>query len=330
MKLLVDTLNPGVHGHFKPTHDSYKIISGSKRFNDPAEGDAEAQAAAAAAAKATADKTAAEANEKLGWIGTLPEETRKTIPEEFTKDPNITKYKTADEFLKGHQNAVKKLGEKGVIIPKEGAPQEEWDAYHKALGKPDKPEEYKLTPLANVHPKIKEKMNPQSEAFFKAEMHKMNIPQGTADKLYTWYFDASSKAMAMQEKEQDDAIKSGEAALRQELGEKYDATLAMTQKMVAHYGGKDVINKLGKLGSDPVIVKMFAKIAANFSEDQIAKFGEGSQSESGAVADAKAKIKAIKEDSKHAYWNENDPKHAEAIAEVTKLYEQAYPEGGES
>jgi hypothetical protein len=323
----MDTLNPGVHGHFKPMYDPYKIIPGRKFFDDPAEGDAEAQAAAKAKADADA-KAATEATEKLGWIAQIPEDVRKTLPEDLTKDPNITKYKSVDEFLKGHINAVKKLGEKGIIPPKEGASPEEWEAYHRALGKPEKAEEYKITPVENLHPKLKEKMTPQVEGFFKAEMHKLDIPQMYVDKLYSWYFNASSKALAMQDAAQEKAIKEGETALRAELNDKYDATIKMTENFVKYFGGKDVINALGNLGSHPAIVKMFSKIAANFSEDQIAKFGGDPQATAGAIGEAKSKIKAIMEDKKHAYWNENDPKHKEAIQEVRSLYDIAYPEGG--
>lgn len=242
------------------------------------------------------------------------------IPETYKDNPNVAKYKNVGELIKGHENVVKLIGAKGVIVPKEDAAPEEKEKFYNSLGRPEKPEGYKLSPV-EMHPKIKEAYTPEAEGVFKAEMHKLGLTQAQTDALHKWYFENASKGEAARDAATDKALKDGEAALRQKWGAEYEGKILNAKRVVAKFGGKDALDALGDLGSNPAIVKMMADIAANFSEDQIKGFGdkksEGAQS-------AKEKIKAIFADPKHPYFNDGDPRHHESVTEVTKLYQEAY------
>lgn len=263
------------------------------------------------AAPVVEDTQAPEGTEQpKSWLEQLPEEAR--------KDPNISKYKTPDEFIKGHQNLVKLVGAKGVIVPKEDAPAEEKDKFYNSLGRPEKPEGYKITPV-ELHPKIKESYTPEVEATFKSEMHKLGLTQSQVDGLHKWYFENASKGEVAKEQATEKALKDGESALRAEWKDKYDVNLNNAKKVANRFGGKEAIEALGDLGSHPAIVKMLGNIAANFSEDVISdvktKQVEGNEG-------AKAKIKAIHADKSHPYWKGDSA----AIKEVTQLYKEAYPD----
>jgi hypothetical protein len=257
--------------------------------------------------------SAAKASKKP-WIESLPEEIR--------NDPNISKYKTPEEFAKGHLNVVKLVGAKGVIIPKDDAPPEEKEKFYQTLGKPVKAEEYKLSDVA-LHPNIKAQYNDNTVKVFKDMAHQANLTQAQADFLHRWYFENASKAEVMKAQTTEKAIKDGETALRTEWGADYNKKLSNVQTVVKKFGGQEVIDALGDIGSNPKVVKFIAKLSEHFSEDDITQMGDkGTPTE---VNTAKEKIKAILADKTHPYWKGDQA----AIKEVTELYKVAYPDGAE-
>ena len=259
------------------------------------------------------------------WIDTLPEETRTAIPEDFRKDPNVTKYKDLPEFLKGHRNAVEAIGKKGVIVPTEKATPEEWNKFYNELGRPEKPDGYKFNVQADkLHPSIK--LTPENTKRLAEAFHQHGIPQAQADKLVNWYLSDISAVLAAQDEASATAVKQGQEALAKEWGDKMDANLAQTKLFVERVGGKEAVDAFGDLGSNPAVLKMLHKLSSAIGEDTINKIitGHGTTSSSEQEAILK-QINEIKANKAHAYWNENDPKHDEAVREMKALYEKAYP-----
>ena len=52
------------------------------------------------------------------------------LPAEAKTDPSFTKYKTGEDFVKGHKSLVEMIGKKGVIVPGESAGEEEYATFH--------------------------------------------------------------------------------------------------------------------------------------------------------------------------------------------------------
>lgn len=244
------------------------------------------------------------------------------IPETYKDNPNVSKYKSVGELIKGHENAVKLVGAKGVIVPKDDAPQEEKDKFLNTLGRPENPEGYKLSPV-ELHPKIKAAYTPEVEGVFKSEMHKIGLTQAQADALHKWYFEAASKGEVAKEEATNKSIKDGEVSLRKQWGAEYDSRIANARKVVAKFGGQAAIDALGDIGSHPAVVKMMGEIATHFSEDAIKSFGD--KQPEGAQG-AKEKIKSMRSDPKHPLNLENHPDHNNAVKELTELYKEAYPD----
>ena len=65
--------------------------------------------------------------------------------------------------------------------------------------------------------------------------------------------------------------KEWETATRKALGSNFDADVAAAQKAVAKFGGPELVDALGMLGLNPVVVKAFSEIGKAISEDSIAK-----------------------------------------------------------
>lgn len=82
--------------------------------------------------------------ESLGWRAGLPNEWKE---HEFVKP-----YKTVGEFVKSvysavsERDALKAKLERAIFKPSENATEAEKEAYFKAIGRPDKPEDYEFNP----------------------------------------------------------------------------------------------------------------------------------------------------------------------------------------
>lgn len=259
------------------------------------------------------------------WLDTLPEETRNAIPEEYRNDQNVTKYKTMDEFFKGHKNLVETVGKKGVILPGEKADPKEWEPVYNALGRPEKPEGYKLTMPDKLHPSIKP--TPESQADFFKEAHAAGISNKAADRLNSWYLTKISQLMsdqdALSQKAKDDAA----ASLTKEWGAETENNLKAAKMFVERIGGKDAVDAFGDLGNNPTVLKLIHKLSSSIGEDTISKIIGGKGVETGTEAETAIKaIEEIKANKAHAWHNENDPKHDDAIKEMQALYAKAYPD----
>jgi len=259
-----------------------------------------------------------ETKTKASTIGSIEQ-----IPEEIRSDPNIAKYKDISELAKGHLETVKLVGRKGVIIPKDDAPQEEKDKFYNSLGRPEKPELYKFTPIEKLHPAIK--VTPEGAAAFARLSHKLGLTQGQADGLHAWYMQALSANLAKQDEITITATKDAETRLRTEWGPEFAANLTLAKRIVEKFGGKEAQEAFGDLGNNPAVLKVLAGIGKKMSEDSI-NHGEFSDL-STTTTDAKQKIDDI--NKRIMALDQNDPNYPKLIKERKALYDVAYPDGAE-
>lgn len=268
------------------------------------------------------------------WIDALPENVRTTIPEEFTKDPNVTKYKDVTEFLKGHSNLAKLVGAKGVILPKEGAAPEEVEKFYNALGRPEKPEGYKIEVPQGLHKSIE--INEESVKGYQLLAHKHGLTQKQADGLNKDWLAVQNRIAQENERLETEAAQKAETALRAEWGGKFEANRDRIAAAILKAGGEEALNAMGGvqgLGNNIPVMRAFGNIVALLSEDSIntLKFDNGGSGNTGAgngnetPEQALAKISAMNSDPNAAFMNEKHPDHKAALKERDRLYRIAYP-----
>lgn len=244
-----------------------------------------------------------------------------SLPEDLRGNPNITKYKSLEDFGKGHLNAVSKLGEKGVIIPKDDAPKEDIERFYNTIGRPEKPEGYKLESVGNLHPEVK--VTPEFEGSFRKMMHEIGVPNKQANSIYKTYLSQISNAMNMRDAQMKEQMEKAHNELLNEWGKDFDTNKLMAKRVVEKFGGKETLEAFGELGNNPKVLKFLAKVGKKFSEDSFSTVGGVDLTAD--ASSAKSKIKAIMADKSHPYWNDG-PGHHEAVEEVTRLYRIANEE----
>lgn len=257
------------------------------------------------------------------------------LPDEAQKDPEITKYKTPEEFYNGYREKVAMIGKKGVIVPAENATPEETNKFFNSIGRPDKPEGYKFAQLEGLHETIK--VTPEAQSAFSKAAHEAGLTNKQLNHINGWYLNNVSNIIKQQEQAEIVATKQAETALRQEWGEKFDTNRAAVSNLMLKVGGQELVDSLGGvdgLGNKPLFLKALGKIAGMLSEDQINSI-QGPVTQQGGnetKEQALAKIKDMNEntanDLNKALFDEKNPKHDEAVMERQRLYKIAY--GGEA
>jgi hypothetical protein len=245
-----------------------------------------------------------------------------SLPDPIKTDPNITKYKNLDEFATGHLNAVKLVGAKGVIVPKPDAPPEEHDKFYNSLGRPEKPEGYKLSPMENLHKSIQ--ITPESQKVYMEQMHKLGLTNSQADNLNKWYMGVLNQALTSQDQAHEAKLKEVGTKLQQEWGKDYQLNVTMANRLLEKFGGKETAERFLGENADPQLLKVFASVAKVMSEDHVNSLGFSSLASS--ASEAKQKIREIESNLKHAYYDADHPDHNNWVGEngeMRRLYKIA-------
>lgn len=176
-------------------------------------------AAGSAPAGGIAEPAAAAAPAAAAPTGELNPQGGITFDQEFTDWLSSKGVKTTDAFKNEDVYKVAKsyretekwaLGGEKIVVPKEGAPQEIWDALYNKIGRPTTPEGYKLT--------VGDKADEGLVKAFKEVAHKSGLPQQGVEGLYAWFNETAAQLESQQEAAKVEAFNADKVALGAEWG----------------------------------------------------------------------------------------------------------------
>ena len=254
-----------------------------------------------------------------GGEGNFVETWRDGLGEEVRGEKSLEAIKDFGSLVKGYVEGQKLSGKKGLVVPGEGASEDEINAFHTATGRPEKASDYKFEKVKLPDGMVADE---KMEGVFRDIAHKNGLNQKAASAIVAGInnymiegFNTNNKAI---ESNQEESVK----LLKTVWGKDYDANFKLAENAFKSFAPDEATqNMFGELGNNPAIIRTFQKIGQAMSEDKL-KGGDGG----GVGVDAQKKIKEIKLDRKHPFNVANDPKHEEAVAEMQILYKQAYPD----
>jgi hypothetical protein len=170
------------------------------------------------------------------------------IPESFRDRPWAKENaKDPETFFKFVDNQNSLVGKKGVIVPEDGAPVEQVNAFLKTLGRPDSPDGYEFQPIEEL------KDGKRDEVFekdVKKVLHDAGIPKSMAVKLQQGF----DKLMFSKNKEQVEKDKTDDAAFdkfnKDFFGEAKDTVVANARKILKETLPKEVLPALDKMNAE--------------------------------------------------------------------------------
>lgn len=239
------------------------------------------------------------------------------------KSPLLQKFEDTPEGLnkafESHVGLEKLLGHEKVPIPKGDNDVEGWNRFSKALGIPDKAEQYGL-PDAKIPDTMKGVTFDKQK--FAEIVHSFKLTPGQAKGLWQAYteqnVEAYNKALEGHKADMAKVVNQ----LKGEWGDAYDTNVELGQMVINKFSGnkEDADYLTAVLTQDPRAIKWLAKIGEQFAENKVGEFGYKKFSLS--PEQAQEEITKILADPNHPYTNPKaSPKeHEAAIDYVNSLY----------
>ena len=189
------------------------------------------------------------------------------LPKDLQSDEALTKFATIGDLWKGYRDLEGKVG-KSIAVPGENATAEELAAYRKAIGVPEKPEDYKLE--AKDLPegvKLDEKLT----AEFRAKAHELGMSQAGAEKLFAWYNQQVVGSLKASVESQKATVEAWQKTVRDQWGQNYEPNVRLARRAFAAFGGKELAEFMDKTGAgeNPAVLEAFRAIGAAISESKL-------------------------------------------------------------
>jgi len=220
---------------------------------------------------------------------------------------------------------------KAIFKPGKDATEDDIKAYHKALGVPEKPEDY-IENLKLPHDQTIGDEDLEVANEFAQEMHQAGANQEVMNKALNWYYERQELAAAAQ----DDADEAQKHAAQEELKEEYGAsynrrTAGIASLFAEAPGGTDVANgdslysRLigGRLsdgslvGNDPDVVRWLANLAGDVNPAGVTlPDGLGTTQ---SVNDEIKSIEKIMRTDKREYFKNHAGRYAELLEARQKI-----------
>jgi hypothetical protein len=238
-----------------------------------------------------------------------------TLEKEILQDPALGPITDVNSLVKSYVHAQRKIGQKGVLIPSENSPKEEWDTFWQKVGVPL--EEAKYAESLKVD---KEALGEDMAKEYTKLAHELRIPPSQAKKVADFYA-TKAKENAQKFAQQSEAQMLEElTALRTKMGDdQYGVNLKKTNDFLKEYAGDEFLTFLrdSGLGKNAKVVEGFMKIASTLGkEPEIPAAGGGAP---GGI-DYQGEINRLYGNLDDPYFKPNHPDHKRRVSEVNSWY----------
>ena len=239
-----------------------------------------------------------------------------SLPDDMKDKPFLKNINNLETLVKSFEHAQSMVGAEKVAIPSKNAGPEEWTEVFKKLGLPDE-ENYNLG-IEN------DEANKDYLEKLKPVFYKNGVLPHQAKEIVQSIMNADKEAFEKYQETMNNQQAEGLLNLKKEWGSAYGEELSKAKAALTEFTDEETraaIRESG-LGSNPSVIKLLAKVGATLSEDKI--LGEGGTANGlPTPAQAREESKTIMGDKEHAYWNPENPGHAEAKKKVGRLFEIA-------
>lgn len=250
-----------------------------------------------------AAETPAQLQFLAGPDGALPEGWRSHLPPEIRDAKSLDNVRTLQGLAASYVSAQRMVGADKLAIPGKDATPEEWGKVFDAIGRPKDASGYSSL-SGDASGLTPEQAKEVGEAFWK---------NGFTDAQATAIMDLYRQQSEANAAEADRGRAASEAELRRDWGLMYSQKLRLADGMLTALGLREVMAG-NPLLNDARFIRALAAYGEKVGEARLADAaGEP------ARASVRERLDAIMADRNHPYFNSSDPRHAAAVAEVTRL-----------
>ena len=233
---------------------------------------------------------------------------RDGLPESIRNEKCLDSIKTVGALAQSYVHAQKSIGANKVALPGENATQEELDEFYKALGRPDKAEDY-----ASDKIELPEGVTLDTDEVkkFRDFAFEHGISQKVFEAALKFDIERVQNQIAAENARANAEYEETLGKLQSEFGGRADAVVAQCNKAMQTFGLTEVLRDHGLL-NNYTVVKALAGIGERISESRL-------HGEAGTPVDPQTRINEIMGNPKDPYYDREHPNHAARVAEVRRL-----------
>ena len=240
---------------------------------------------------------------------------RSSLPDELKNDATLQNFKDVESLAKTVVHQQKVLGSR-IPIPK--TDEEKSELYTK-LGRPESGEAYDFT-IPDTH---KSHFNEDQVKEFRNVAHQIGLNNDQTKALIDFQVKSVDHELQRQSTDLSVAKQATEDTLKKEWGYDYDKQVRNAQRALQVYGNEE-LNELmnGEAGNIPAVIKLFAKLGSEVTEDM----AKNTQNNSLATSplDAQSEIDNIFSDPKDAYHDNMHKDHKNRVEYMRQLHEKRF------
>jgi hypothetical protein len=247
-----------------------------------------------------------------------------SLPEDIRGSESLKVIKNLTDLAKRTVHAEKMVGKNKIAVPKQGAPESEWAAFHAAVGAanpalaiPSTPEEYKFDPPIGMEEIYTEERIKGSQAM----AHKIGATKSQYEAFMQADAEQTAAAIAVQNQAIERKHDEDTLALKKEWGEAYPERQHVVKRLISEaFGNNETakMNFLQKFAGDPDFVRFAANVGSKMVESKALVAELTQQTPNEAVG----KIKQLR--ATPGYLSLDNSMTSEQRLEITQQIEEQY------
>ena len=264
-----------------------------------------------------------------GWLDVKVEnedgEEVNLFDEEVREDQLTKSFKGLADLVKHSHSAQKLVGRNKVIVPEEGASDEEWDKVFKTLGMKD---EYNLDYAETVPEDLR---NKETLDWYNKAARKYRFLPWQAEGLLKEWNELQARTHKKTLDDFNASLEVGMSKLKDKLGASFNDRMEAVDLIIS--AGTDSMKRLGfndedvddisrrllnDSRRDPRVAGFLASIGELISEDRMGKI-EKQNLFGMKPSQAQEQINEINTNPEHPYWKKEHPGHKAAVDKMTAL-----------
>ena len=222
------------------------------------------------------------------------------------------------DVLSSYVNLEKAVGADKIVMPSADSDLSQWEGWAR-LGTPAEASGYDL-----AAPEGFEQYDQGLSDWFREAAHSMNMPAAMAQGMHDKFVENMSGQFADQGQQSQMQQETWESELKQEFGTAFDERVSAARSAIREFGSPELQQALDSsgLGSNPDVVKAFAKVGMALGKGPQFKDAEGS-GQFGTTPDmAKEQIATLR--SNPGLYDQGHPEHKLLNEKLTRLSQLAY------
>ena len=240
---------------------------------------------------------------------------RSSLPDELKNDATLQNFKDVESLAKTVVHQQKVLGSR-IPIPK--TDEEKSELYSK-LGRPETSEQYEV----NIPDTHKNYVNENDFKQFKNIAHQIGLNNDQMKAIVDFQIQSIDNQLSTEPSKVAVQREETENALKKEWGYEYDKNVRAAQRALDVYGDDEIRQLMNtEAGNNPAVVKMFARLGAEVTEDMAKNTQHNTLATS--PLDAQAEIDAIFSNPSDPYHDQSHRENSQRVEYMRQLHEKRF------